>query len=88
MQPIEIMFRMLKLAAASLMALLALGACTSRAVLNDLTTDEGYTLTADVPYDRANKLTLDYASTAYWYQTEPHKPFPPLLPLEQRMPRL
>lgn len=53
---------MLKLAAASVMALLALGACTSRAVLNDLTTDEGYTLTADVPYDRANKLTLDVYS--------------------------
>ena len=25
-------------------------------------------------------------STAYWYQTLPHKPFPPLLPVEQRLP--
>ena len=26
-------------------------------------------------------------STAYWYQTEPHAPFPPLLPVDQRLPR-
>ena len=36
-----------------------LGACTGQQVLNDMTTDRGYTLTADVPYDRANALTLD-----------------------------
>ncbi len=28
-----------------------------------------------------------YASTAYWYQAEPHKPFPPLPPVEARLPR-
>lgn len=41
-----------------------------------------------IEHGHANKLTNDYASTAYWYQTEPHKPFPPLLPVEQRLPRL
>ena len=28
----------------------------------------------------------DYVSTAYWYQTEPHAPFPPLPPRHQRLP--
>lgn len=41
-----------------------------------------------IEHGHANKLTNDYSSTAYWYQTEPHKPFPPLLPVEQRLPRL
>lgn len=41
-----------------------------------------------IEHGHANKLTLDYASTAYWYQNEPHKPFPPLLALEQRLPRV
>jgi hypothetical protein len=26
-------------------------------------------------------------SVAYWYQTEPHAPFPPLPPVEQRIPK-
>src|SRR3546814_13591052 len=56
------MYRILSLAAASLAALLAFSACTSQAVLNDLTTDKGYTLTADVPYDREHHLTLDVYS--------------------------
>jgi len=41
-----------------------------------------------IEHGHANKLTLDYSSTAYWYQTEPHKPFEPLLPVAQRLPRL
>lgn len=41
-----------------------------------------------IEHGHANKLTLDYASTAYWYQAEPHKTFPLLLPLAQRLPRL
>src|SRR3546814_2040760 len=61
-QPTETMYRILTLAAASLAALLAFSACTSQAVLNDLTTDKGYTLTADVPYDREHHLTLDVYS--------------------------
>jgi len=31
-------------------------------------------------------LNDDIASVAYWYQTEPHNPFPPILPLEKRAP--
>jgi len=41
-----------------------------------------------IEHGHANKLTNDYASTAYWYQTEPHTLFPPMLPVEQRLPRL
>lgn len=41
-----------------------------------------------IEHGHANKLTLDYSSTAYWYQTEPHKLYLPLPALEFRMPRL
>lgn len=41
-----------------------------------------------IEHGHANKLTLDYASTAYWYQTEPHAPFPPLPDVAGRQPRL
>jgi hypothetical protein len=40
-----------------------------------------------IEHGEANCLSNDYSSTAYWYQTEPHLPFPPLLPVEQRLPR-
>jgi len=40
-----------------------------------------------IEHGHANKLSNDYSSTAYWYQAEPHKPFPPLLPVAQRLPR-
>jgi hypothetical protein len=40
-----------------------------------------------IEHGHANKLSNDYSSTAYWYQQEPHSPFPALLPVEQRMPR-
>lgn len=40
-----------------------------------------------IEHGHANKLTNDYSSTAYWYQTEPHGKFPLLLPVAQRMPR-
>jgi len=29
----------------------------------------------------------DIASVGYWYQTEPHAPFPAMLPVERRWPR-
>ena len=29
----------------------------------------------------------DVASVAYWYQAEPHNPFPPMLKKEDRWPR-
>jgi hypothetical protein len=40
-----------------------------------------------IEHGHANKLSNDYSSTAYWYQIEPHGPFPALLPVELRMPR-
>ncbi len=40
-----------------------------------------------IEHGEANALSNDYSSTAYWYQHEPHKSFPPLPPVEARMPR-
>lgn len=40
-----------------------------------------------IEHGHANLLSNDYTSTAYWYQTEPHKPFAPLPPVEERLPR-
>ena len=28
----------------------------------------------------------DWSSVGYWYQAEPHKPFPPILPADRRLP--
>lgn len=39
------------------------------------------------PGGKFEPLTDDVASTAYWYQAEPHAPFPRLLGLEGRWPR-
>jgi len=39
-----------------------------------------------IEHGHANHRSDDYSSTAYWYQTEPHKSFPKLLPVEQRLP--
>jgi hypothetical protein len=33
-----------------------------------------------------NELACDYSSTAYWYQTEPHRPFQELAPVHLRQP--
>ena len=38
-----------------------------------------------IEHGHANHRSDDYSSTAYWYQTEPHKKFAPLLPVEQRL---
>ncbi len=43
-------------------------------------------LRASIEHGHANCLTLEIASVAYWYQTLPSKPFPPLPPAEQRVP--
>lgn len=40
-----------------------------------------------IEYGHGNSLTNDYSSTAYWYQAEPHAPFPEMLPVAQRLPR-
>ncbi|MBI3693508.1 MAG: DUF2961 domain-containing protein [Acidobacteria bacterium] len=39
-----------------------------------------------IEHGPANIHASDYSSVAYWYQTEPHAPFPPLLPVDQRLP--
>ena len=40
-----------------------------------------------IEHGHANNLSNDYSSTAYWYQTEPHAPPRPLLPVADRLPR-
>ncbi|MCP4760794.1 MAG: DUF2961 domain-containing protein [archaeon] len=40
-----------------------------------------------IEHGHANRRYDDYSSTAYWYQTEPHKKFEPLLPVKERLPR-
>ncbi|HEY0867480.1 MAG TPA: glycoside hydrolase family 172 protein, partial [Fimbriimonas sp.] len=44
-------------------------------------------LRASIEHGHSNCLTLDLASVAYWYQTLPSKPFEPLPPAEDRLPR-
>lgn len=39
---------------------------------------------ATIEHGHNNCLTLDLCTVAYWYQSEPHKPFPKILPKEQR----
>jgi hypothetical protein len=40
-----------------------------------------------IEHGHNNHRSDDYSSTAYWYQQEPHKPFPTLPPTEERLPR-
>ncbi len=40
-----------------------------------------------IEHGHNNNLTLDLASVAYWYQEEPHNPFPPLPTKEERAPK-
>ncbi len=40
-----------------------------------------------IEHGHANKLSNDYSSTAYWYQLEPHRPFPPFPHVSLRLPR-
>ena len=44
-------------------------------------------LRASIEHGHDNCLALELASVAYWYQTLPSKPFPPLPPAEKRVPR-
>jgi hypothetical protein len=44
-------------------------------------------LKVTIEHGHANLQNNDYASTAYWYQTEPHAPFPPLPDAIARRPR-
>lgn len=43
-------------------------------------------LVFSIEHGHANDRQGDWSSTAYWYQTEPHKRFPALLPAAQRLP--
>ena len=43
-------------------------------------------LRASIEHGHANVLTLELASVAYWYQTEPHAPFPALPSATERAP--
>jgi hypothetical protein len=43
---------------------------------------------ATIEHGNANHRSDNFYSVAYWYQTEPHAPFPPLPPVEQRVPVL
>jgi D-arabinan exo alpha-(1,3)/(1,5)-arabinofuranosidase (non-reducing end) len=45
-------------------------------------------LRATIEHGHANARSDNYYSVAYWYQTEPHTPFPPLPPVEDRLPRV
>jgi len=40
-----------------------------------------------IEHGHANDRSEDYSSVAYWYQTEPHKKFRPMLSVEERLPR-
>jgi len=40
-----------------------------------------------IEHGHANDRSDDISSVAYWYQTEPHKPFPPMPPAQERLPR-
>lgn len=42
---------------------------------------------ATIEHGHANNRADDYASVAYWYQTQPHSPFPALPPAAERFPR-
>jgi Protein of unknown function (DUF2961) len=44
-------------------------------------------LRATIEHGHANHRSDNYYSVAYWYQTEPHAPFPALPSVDQRIPR-
>jgi hypothetical protein len=43
---------------------------------------------ATIEHGHANHRSDNYYSVAYWYQTEPHMPFPALPPVDERIPML
>jgi hypothetical protein len=45
-------------------------------------------LRATIEHGHANHRSDNFYSVAYWYQTEPHAPFPVLPPVDQRLPKL
>jgi Protein of unknown function (DUF2961) len=45
-------------------------------------------LRATIEHGTADDRSDNYYSVAYWYQGEPHAPFPPLPPVDERIPRV
>jgi hypothetical protein len=45
-------------------------------------------LRATIEHGHANHRSDNFYSVAYWYQNEPHAPFPALPPVDQRVPKL
>jgi hypothetical protein len=45
-----------------------------------------HSLRVNIDHGFYNELACDYSSTAYWYQAEPHHPFPDLPPVNLRQP--
>ena len=45
-------------------------------------------LRVSIEHGHANDRCDDYSSTAYWYQTLPGRPFSPLPPVADRLPRV
>jgi hypothetical protein len=43
---------------------------------------------ATIEHGHANHRSDNFYSVAYWYQTEPHMPFPPLPSMDDRIPTL
>ncbi len=43
-------------------------------------------LRVSIEHGHANTHSNDYSSVAYWYQTEPHYDFAPMLPVQKRLP--
>jgi hypothetical protein len=43
---------------------------------------------AGIEHGHANARSDNFYSVAYWYQTEPHMPFPPLPEMSDRIPTL
>jgi hypothetical protein len=43
---------------------------------------------ATIEHGSANHRSDNFYSVAYWYQTEPHAPFPPLPPVADRLPKI
>jgi len=39
-----------------------------------------------IEHGHANDRSDNYSSVAFWYQTEPHKPFPAMAPVRERLP--
>ena len=47
----------------------------------------GKSIRATIEHGHANNFANHYSSAAFWYQTEPHAPFPQLPCLNERLPR-